>query len=93
MFNPLPTSKARETERVVKVPENGQYDSPGAFKSTQINGQEKTAFKIVNNKVKTFTEEIVAQKKSVPGVGHYKHVEEGYKILSTSPTSIRIRRH
>ena len=33
-FNPLPTSKARETERVAKIPEHGMYDSPGAYKNT-----------------------------------------------------------
>ena len=58
-FNPLPTSKARETEKVAKSPEHGMYDSPGAWKATQMNGTEKTAFKIVNNKVKTFTEEVI----------------------------------
>lgn len=92
-FNPLPTTKARDTEKVAKIPEHGMYNPPDAFKTTQINGQEKTAFKIVNCKEKTYTDIVINRTKFVPGVGHYKNVEESYKRLSTSPTSIRIRRH
>ena len=78
-FNALQTTFRRETENKVKIPEHGQYDSPGAFRNTQINGAEKAAYKIVKDNLKTFTEEYIQQRKFVPGVGHYKNVEESYK--------------
>jgi hypothetical protein len=74
-------------------PDVGTYDAPESFRNTQLNGIEKNSFKLNKGKGKTFTDMVVENAKFVPGVGHYKETEKAYTRLSSSPISIRVRRH
>jgi len=76
-----------------KEPDMGTYDSPRAYKTTQIHAAERRGVRILPGEKKTFLDEAPKTTKFVPPPGHYKKVESGYKILSQSPRSVRMYRH
>ena len=88
----------KEAPKVViekpKMPDPTTYKPSDAFKKTQLKGHETGTFKFQkNDKIVTYAEQVARSKKHVPGVGTYKNVESAYARLSTSPPTMRTRRH
>ena len=85
----------KSTDKIKKSsdPDMGTYNMPESYRNTQLSGIEKNSFKMDKGKGATFTDIVQKNSKWVPGVGHYKEVEKAYPRLSTSPNSIRVRRH
>ena len=75
-----------------KDPDVGTYNHSDAYKKTQLHHYEKNQFMPKGPK-KNFLDDAVKTRKFVPPPGHYKEVEKCYSRLSTSPMSLRTRRH
>ena len=84
-----------------KEPTVGSYNDPQSFRKTQLHSYERDKFLINKGpKIgKSFgscvgqIELFVKLKKGVPGPGTYKNVESAYSRISTSPPTLRSRRH
>ena len=89
-----PSKKPTESYKVVKSkePDVGSYNSLTAYKKTQLNKVDETVF-IEKQKKNNFLDQIQKAKKFVPAPGHYKDLDKAYKRISTSPISIRTKRH
>ena len=77
-----------------KNPDVGTYEGAAAFKQTQTNGTERKAFMSKMEK-KGYLDHAVKARKHSPGPGHYAKatLDNAYNKLSSSPTSLRTRRH
>mmetsp|Transcript_35621 Transcript_35621/g.54467 ORF Transcript_35621/g.54467 Transcript_35621/m.54467 type:complete len:105 (-) Transcript_35621:12-326(-) len=75
-----------------KLPDGGTYDQLNSYKKTQLNRAEQKVF-IQKSPKKNFLDAVQKAKKFMPPPGHYKNIDAAYKRLSTSPLSIRTKRH
>lgn len=78
-------------------PDGGTYDPDKAFFGTQVHSIDRRGCKIFpptnGPKRKTFIDDSPKPTKFVPGPGHYLSPERGYNAISSSPKSIRVKRH
>lgn len=86
--------KSQKRERFTKLEKKGDpspftYKSDESFFKTQTS-KTLNAFKKAN--IKCFAEQIAKNKSFLPGVGHYKKLEDGYSRLSKPTTSLRRHR-
>lgn len=77
-----------------KNPDGGTYDYLASFKKTQTHGLENKVF-MSKHKHESFLDHSVRMKRHTLGPGHYtkQNIEKAYDRLSSSPTSLRVRRH
>ena len=76
-----------------KDPCVGTYNDPQSFRKTQLHSYERDKFLINKGPKVGQIEFAVKQKKGVPGPGTYKNVESAYARISTSPPTLRSKRH
>ena len=72
----------------------GSYKTTEAYVKTQLKGNDSKMF-IEKSPKKTFLDHHLKVKKIVPAPGHYKldSLDQAHKRISTSPISIRPKRH
>lgn len=75
-----------------KLPDCGTYKEFEAFRKTQISGVDYK-FNVDKSPKKTFLDDIIKRKQKIPAPSHYKNVESSHLRLSSSPVSIRMKRH
>ena len=69
----------------------GSYDPLKSFRTTQLHGFEVKGY-IGKSPKKNYIDDIIRAKKGKLPPNHYK-VNDAYKNLSSSPISIRMKRH
>ena len=70
-------------------PAPGDYNTLEAFNKTQSTN---INYKIGNQKIKCFVDQIQHDKSYLPGIGAYKVTNKSYDVLSKSPPQFRKRR-
>ena len=77
-----------------KNPDSGTYENLSSFRKTQTHGYENKVFMSKCPKT-SFLDGAVRAKRHSLGPGHYavKNIENAYNRISSSPVSMRTRRH
>jgi len=73
-----------------KMPDSGTYDSVESFHKTQKN---KIKFNMSKANIVCYFDEKAKRTIKNPGIGHYKVQPSVFSKLSSSPQSIKVKRH
>ena len=78
-----------------KDPDGGSYEDLASFKRTQTHGHEQKPVFMSKMKKKCYLDDAIKIKRHSLGPGHYsiKTINTAYDKITSSPNSIRTKRH